>query len=273
MIAESAAASALLAFALGNRHGLDADHLAAIDGMTRWNSSARRPIAALCGVLFSVGHAGVIVALCVALFAGSISFVPPVWLETAGTLISGVTLLMLGLINLRSAGLDARLNAPVGLKSRFLGRFVRASRPWQVTAVGALFALSFDSVAIAAFFASSTSALGEVLLVASSFAIGMLCVGGANGWWVVRLIRQSQSAGRHGTRVMTLTIALVSLLVSARVLMPLMFASSAEWLADGDWLLSIGVMTVVLAGYGISGWIVRRSSAKEIEYGVKSCVG
>lgn len=273
MIAESAAASALLAFALGNRHGLDADHLAAIDGITRWNSSARRPMAALCGVLFSAGHAGVIFAACTALFAASTSFVPPGWLETAGTLISGVTLLLLGLINLRSALLDTHSTAPMGLKSRLLGRLVRASGPWQVASVGALFALSFDSVAIAAIFASSTSALGEVLLVTSCFAIGMLCVGGANGWWVMRLIRQSHRAGQQGARVITLTIAIVSLLVSARVLMPLMFTASAGWFADSGWLLSIGVVTIVLAGYGVSGWIVRRSSAKETTYGVKSCVG
>jgi high-affinity nickel-transport protein len=195
MIAESVAASAMLAFALGTRHGLDADHLAAIDGLTRWNSSARR-LASLCGVLFSAGHIGVIVAIAGVLVVMSSHLTPPTWLEAAGTLTSGATLVLLGLLNLRAALNDGHAAAPVGLRSQFLGPLLRASRPWQIALVGALFALSFDSVAIAAFFVSSRTALGDVLLAASCFAAGMLVVGAADGWWVVRLIRQSHR-NRH----------------------------------------------------------------------------
>lgn len=66
VIVESAAA-AMLARVLGARHGLDADHLAAIDGLTRWNASAGRRVAPLCGVMFLTGHAAVIVATALAL--------------------------------------------------------------------------------------------------------------------------------------------------------------------------------------------------------------
>ncbi len=98
------------AFVLGLRHGLDADHLAAIDGLTRCNASASRRFAPFCGVLFSGGargcdlrdgrHAG----------AGRRSDGdPPEWLAVTGTVISAVTLLLLGSMNLHAAAcIDAR---------------------------------------------------------------------------------------------------------------------------------------------------------------------
>ena len=43
----------MLAVVLGMKHGMDADHLATIDGLTRFNASAgRKKLARLCGFLF-----------------------------------------------------------------------------------------------------------------------------------------------------------------------------------------------------------------------------
>jgi nickel/cobalt transporter (NiCoT) family protein len=47
----------VLVFALGLRHGLDADHLAAIDGFARFKPSRWN------GILFALGHGGVVTAL------------------------------------------------------------------------------------------------------------------------------------------------------------------------------------------------------------------
>jgi len=47
---------ALAVMLLGLRHGFDAGHLAAIDGMTCHNASERPALAAACGALFSIGH-------------------------------------------------------------------------------------------------------------------------------------------------------------------------------------------------------------------------
>src|SRR2546423_14708068 len=52
------------------RHGLDADHLAAIDGLTRFNAQSQPRLARLCGALFALGH-GVLVII-VALAVGSL---------------------------------------------------------------------------------------------------------------------------------------------------------------------------------------------------------
>ena len=51
----------VLAFVLGLRHGMDPDHLATIDGLTRFNAAAgRMRLARLCGFLFSLGHGAVV---------------------------------------------------------------------------------------------------------------------------------------------------------------------------------------------------------------------
>ncbi len=78
------AATASLAFVLGLRHGLDADHLAAIDGLTRCHASAKNRFAPFCGVLFSAGHAGVILFVAIALAALAGRWDPPGWLGIRG---------------------------------------------------------------------------------------------------------------------------------------------------------------------------------------------
>ena len=53
---------ALVVLMLGIRHGFDPDHLAAIDGLTRYNSSERPVLAKMAGLLFSLGH-GLVLSL------------------------------------------------------------------------------------------------------------------------------------------------------------------------------------------------------------------
>ena len=60
----------LLALGFGLRHGVDCDHIAAIDNVARKLSAARRP-AVLVGLWFSLGHSTVVVLLCAAVSCGS----------------------------------------------------------------------------------------------------------------------------------------------------------------------------------------------------------
>ena len=71
-------------FALGLRHGLDADHIAAVDGLARANSDANPRLARWAGTWFSLGH-GVVVTL-VAIAIGLISerWIVPGWVDTFG---------------------------------------------------------------------------------------------------------------------------------------------------------------------------------------------
>ena len=258
MIVESAA-SVMLALVLGARHGLDADHLAAIDGLTRWSAIAGRRGASLCGMVFSMGHAAVILATALALAALASRVTPPAWLAPVGTGISATTLIALGLINLQAALSSTGAGAPVGLRSRFMGSVLRVSGVGQVALVGALFALSFDSVAIAALFASSASSVAGVLTAGLAFAVGMLAVGAANGLWVVRLLRHSGTASRRAGRVMTFTIVVVALAVAARVSLPLVSAAWDRWVEGYELAVSGVVVTLVLAGYVASLLVASRS--------------
>src|SRR5512147_2075352 len=92
---------AALAFVLGMKHGMDADHLASIDGLTRFNAAAgRRRLARLCGFLFSVGHVCVV---CVVAVATGFLFqqgAVPQWMDDVGAWVSAVFLLSLGALNL-----------------------------------------------------------------------------------------------------------------------------------------------------------------------------
>jgi high-affinity nickel-transport protein len=248
------AASVSVAFVLGLRHGLDADHLAAIDGLTRCHASAKRRLSPFCGLLFSAGHAGVILAAAIVLSMLSGRWAPPEWLASAGTIVSASTLLLLGFMNVRAAFTadDRAAVRPVGLRSRLFASILRAPRSWQVALVGALFAVSFDALAIAALFAASASGLAGVMGTALAFAVGMLAVGIANGFWVVRLLRHSGNASRVAAQVMTLTIGAVALCVSGFVLLSSFHAPLGPWMESYELFISGFVVSLVLAGYFVS---------------------
>src|SRR5271163_3574187 len=58
--------TAALAYSFGLRHAFDADHIAAIDNVTRkLMQEGRRPVGA--GLFFSLGHSTIVVALTVAI--------------------------------------------------------------------------------------------------------------------------------------------------------------------------------------------------------------
>src|SRR5258706_5540604 len=66
--------TALLAYSFGLRHAVDADHIAAIDNVTRkLMQEGRRPLGV--GLYFSLGHStiGVLASLLIALGAGALS--------------------------------------------------------------------------------------------------------------------------------------------------------------------------------------------------------
>jgi hypothetical protein len=89
-------AFALLVFMLGLKHGFDADHLATIDGLTRYNAPLRPRLARFCGSLFSIGHGAVVVAIAIGASLLSRGWVAPEWLESTGTWISISFLVLLG---------------------------------------------------------------------------------------------------------------------------------------------------------------------------------
>src|SRR5258708_35676687 len=75
-------------FLLGLKHGLDPDHLAAIDGLTRFNAANRPRLSRWSGLLFSAGHGVVVTAIAVAVATIAAEWRAPAWLADARALVS-----------------------------------------------------------------------------------------------------------------------------------------------------------------------------------------
>lgn len=252
----------LLAFALGARHGLDADHLATIDGLTRYNARVNPWLARRAGALFSLGH-GLIVIL-VALAAATLSrgWQTPGWLEATGVAVSVVFLFGLAFLNLRAVLVTHpdHVVAPVGFKGRLLGRFVTVRRAWAVAAVGMLFALSFDTISQAALFALAAGRFGgvaDVLLVAALFVAGMLCVDGINGVWISRLVRRADRTAAIASRVMALTVAGISFAVGLFTVAKVWAPAIDAWGGNHELMLGGVVVASVLLSFSAAMAVAR----------------
>ncbi|RQR64265.1 HoxN/HupN/NixA family nickel/cobalt transporter [Burkholderia sp. Bp9126] len=192
--------TAAIAYGLGLRHAVDADHIAAIDVATRkLMQDGQRPLTV--GLFFSLGHSTIVVAatLGVALTAFALRERFDAFREvggTIGTAVSATFLLVLACVNLailrdvwrhyrggqgnagtahthRRGGVVARLLRP-------LFRFVTKS--WHMYPVGVLFGLGFDTateiglLAIAAAQASQGLPLYAILLFPALFMAGMTLI-------------------------------------------------------------------------------------------------
>ena len=239
-----------VAFTLGLRHGLDADHLATIDGLARRNATRNPRLSQLSGTLFSLGHGLVIlvIALGASLMAGQ--WQTPAWLEISGTTISISFLLGLAFLNLHSVWTTppGQVVAPTGFKSRLFGRIVNVEQPIVVLAVGMLFALSFDTVTHAALFAIAAESFGGVvptLILASLFVLGMLIADGANGFWISHLIRRADHRAAVASRVMATAVGVLSLGVAALTLFKLLSPAIEHAAEEAGYLVGLSVLAAV----------------------------
>jgi high-affinity nickel-transport protein len=241
-----------LVFVLGLKHGFDADHLATIDGLTRFNARSRPRLARLCGVLFSLGHGGVVMAIALTVSLLAQRWQTPAWLAQVGAWISIAFLLTLGLLNIHAVlrAAPGEVVRPVGLKGRFLGRLARAASPGWVALVGALFALSFDTVSQATLFALTATRFGgwlHAMLLGWLFLLGMLVTDGINGFWISRLILRADQAAAIASRVMSLAVAAASLLVGAFGLMKLSLPLVDAW-SEGKETMLGGALLATIGG-------------------------
>jgi high-affinity nickel-transport protein len=251
-----------LCLLLGLRHGFDADHLATIDGFTRLNAARREPCASHCGTLFSLGHGLVVLGFAALVAALGRGWQVPPWLEPLGAALSIAFLVLVGVLNLRAvlAARAGEVLAPAGFKGRWLGRLARRSGPLVVTAVGGLFALSFDTVSQAALFTLAGlqyGGPGHALALAALFGAGMVATDTASGWWISRLVARADQLAVVASRVMGLAVAGVSLLVAglgaARWLLP-----QVDRLAEGRELVpGLLVCALMLGSYGCARWLAR----------------
>ena len=262
-------ALAALVFLLGLKHGFDADHLAAIDGLTRYNARRGRRFARYCGALFSLGHGVIVVAIAVAVGLASERWGAPDWLELSGAWISIGFLTLIGIVNLRAVlgAAPHEVVAPVGIKGRFLGRLNQAGRPWSVALVGALFAASFDTVSQSALFALTATqfgGLGHALALGLLFVLGMLVTDGINGLWISRLIARADQIAVIASRVMSLAVSSVALLVAAFGVAKLALPEVDAWSDGKELAFGAIVVAVIGASYLVARNLAQRDTARRL---------
>ncbi|REE17437.1 high-affinity nickel-transport protein [Paraburkholderia sp. BL6669N2] len=196
--------TALLAYGFGLRHAVDADHIAAIDAVTRkLMQTGKRPLGV--GLSFSLGHSTIVVLATIGIawtahsLHGRFETFKAVG-GTIGTLVSASFLLVLAAVNLvilrdvwrryrqvqRSGELPAQTPdsiAPAGLLSRALRPLFRlVTKSWHMYPVGVLFGLGFDTateiglLAIAASEAGKGLPLYSILVFPALFTAGMTLV-------------------------------------------------------------------------------------------------
>jgi len=195
---------AATAYILGVKHAFDADHIAAIDNTTRKLVDLKRPAVGV-GLFFSLGHSTV-VFLMAAILALGVSWAVGLTddgngirngLGVFGTMVSGVFLLIIGIINAvafvgiyrvwrasRDGALDER-ELDKHLEGRgFIAWILRPlmksiDRPGKMYLVGFLFGLGFDTASEIALLvlAGTGAATGlpwyAVLCLPVIFAAGM----------------------------------------------------------------------------------------------------
>lgn len=259
-------AMCLVVFVLGIKHGFDADHLATIDGLTRFNARMRPTIARYCGVLFSAGHGAVVLAIALAVSLLAQRWEAPGWLAAFGGWVSVAFLFALGLLNLRAVltADPSEVVRPLGLKGRFLGRFSRTASPGLIALVGALFALSFDTVSQAALFALTAAQFGgwqTALLLGFLFMLGMLVTDGINGLWISRLISKADRLAKIASRVMSLVVAGLSLLVGAFGVMKMSLPTVDAWSEGKELFFGAAVVAVIGMSFLMALRLARTGSA------------
>jgi high-affinity nickel-transport protein len=219
--------TATLAYTFGLRHAFDADHIAAIDNVTRkLMQEGKRPVGV--GLFFSLGHSTVVVALSIAIAITATALQSRFDDFTTiggvvGTLVSALFLFVIAAANVvilisiyrtfqkvKNGGkfveedLDLML-AGRGFMARIFRRFFRLiERSWQMFALGVLFGLGFDTatevglLGISATQAAQGMSIWSILVFPALFTAGMTLMDttdsvlmlGAYGWAFAKPIRK-----------------------------------------------------------------------------------
>jgi high-affinity nickel-transport protein len=219
--------TAFLAYSLGLRHAVDADHIAAIDNVTRKMMQAgKRPVGV--GFMFSLGHSTIVLVGAAAIAGTALTLQDRVGaIRTVGgivgTLVSTVFLFAIAMVNLivlrsiyrafvavRSGGcyqdeeFDMLLSNRGCLSRIFRPIFRMIGRSWHMYPLGVLFGLGFDTateiglLGLSAAEASKGLPFTSILVFPLLFAAGMSLIDatdnilmlGAYGWAFMKPVRK-----------------------------------------------------------------------------------
>ncbi|HYA74595.1 MAG TPA: HoxN/HupN/NixA family nickel/cobalt transporter [Roseiarcus sp.] len=286
--------TAALAYSFGLRHAFDADHIAAIDNVTRkLMQEGRRPVGV--GLYFSLGHSTIVVGLSVAIAVTATALQDQfdafkTFGAVVGTIVSALFLFAIALANVfvlisiyrafrtvRSGGrfveedLDLAL-ANRGLLGRLFRRFFRVvEKSWQMYPIGVLFGLGFDTatevglLGISATQAAQGLSIWSILVFPALFTAGMTLIDttdsvlmlGAYGWAFIKPIRKLYYN-------MTITAASVVVAVVVGGLETLNLIGDQLGLTDGGGFWgaigalndNFGALGYVIVGIFVVAWLV-----------------
>ena len=286
--------TALLAYTFGLRHAVDADHIAAIDNVTRkLMQQGQRPVAV--GFYFSLGHSLVVILLSMAVafaaseVAGKFESLKAFG-DVAGTLISALFLFAIAIFNIivlisiyRSFNavrrgerfveddFDILLNSRGFLARLFRPLFKLVTKSWHMLPIGFLFGLGFDTATEVALFgisaaqATNGASLAVVLAFPALFAAGMTLIDstdgvlmlGAYGWAFMKPIRKL-----YYNLTITAVSVLVALVVGGLETLNLIGDELALTDGGGFWGAigaindNFGILGFAIIGVFLLSWIV-----------------
>jgi high-affinity nickel-transport protein len=275
--------TAFLAWVFGLRHAVDADHIAAIDNVTRalmQRPGGPDPSASHVGLYFSLGHSAVVFLAVLAIggvvgAAGSELEAVKAVLGPLGVAVSSLFLLLVAALNVailrgvwRSfrAARAGRALAPDDLNMLLAGTgpLARLLRPvlrgvrhsWHMFPVGLLFGLGFDTatevglLGIAAGQTVHGLSAWQILIFPALFATGMALVDTAD---TVMMVRAYGWAFVHPLRKLwyNLTVTAASVLVALLIGGVEMLGLLADVLELDGWVWrAIGALNQNIAGFG-----------------------
>ena len=280
--------TAFLAYTFGLRHAVDADHIAAIDNVTRkLMQEGKRPLSV--GFFFSLGHSTIVViASLVVYFGATVLEKQLVAVKNVGgivsTSISIVFLITIALINIvilrdvwryfqevRKGGayesLDVQLGG--GIMARiFRPLFRMLSRSWHMYPVGFLFGLGFDTATEVALLGISAAAAakglswGAMAVFPMLFTAGMTLIDttdgilmiGAYGWAFMKPIRKL-----YYNLTITFVSVIIALIVAGTEAMALLKdrlnLTGGVWDLIGNLNDNFGALGFVIIGVFLLSWL------------------
>lgn len=222
----------LVAWLLGLRHAFDADHIAAIDNVTRrLRQQGHRPVAV--GLFFSLGHSTVVLLMTLGLALGlrradGLGAWIGEWGVPASLFASAAFLTAVGALN--AASLSA-LGQPGRARA---GMFDRVAHSRAMYPLGLLFGLNLDTAAEIVLLAGSATALhglGLPLWAMLSFPLlfmaGMAAADSAEGLLMLRLYDWAVADRDRSLRLNTATTGLSAALALG--------IAAAQWAALAQW--------------------------------------
>jgi high-affinity nickel-transport protein len=282
-----------LAYTFGLRHALDADHIAAIDNVTRkLVQEGDRPVSV--GLHFALGHSTVvIIAALVAYWTASIASERFKQWQSLGamvsTCVSASFLFAIALLNLmimrdtcrmlrktqRKSALrteSVNLSLGGGMISKLLRPLMSTlSRPIHMYPIGFLFGLGFETATEVALLGASASSgakgvsLAHVTVLPVLFTAGMTLVDTADG---IIMVKAYNWAFINPVRKLyyNLTITSVSVLVAlfvggvevAGLLKDQLNLDGGFWTLVGNLNNNFGMLGIVIVGLFVLTWIVSR---------------